>query len=118
MNARLSLLSIILAQFASVAVAGDWTRFRGPNGSGLAPDDKALPTEWSDEKNLQWKAPLPGAGVSSPIVCDDRVFVTCWSGSASGREGGSGGSTLKRHLVCVDRATGKVLWDQAITAKL
>jgi hypothetical protein len=59
--------------------AGDWTRFRGPNGAGVA-EGAAPPTEWSDSQNLKWKVALPGPGVSSPIIVGDKVFVTCWSG--------------------------------------
>jgi outer membrane protein assembly factor BamB len=96
-----------LAQATSSAA--DWPRFRGPNGSGISPDGKSVPTEWSEDKNVKWKTPLPGAGASSPIVTGSRVFVTCWSGS---------GSDMKRHLVCVDRGSGKILWERAVPAKL
>ena len=108
----ISFLSVLVCSLSSAA---DWTRFRGPNGSGIAGDDKPVPTEWSDEKNLKWKTPLPGAGYSSPIVSGDRVFVTCWSGG-NGRGGDQ--SDLKRHLVCIDRATGKILWEKSVAAKL
>ncbi len=118
MNVRL-ILSVLLPGFVSTfSCAADWNRFRGPNGSGISPDNKPVPTEWSDDKNLKWKTPLPGPGASSPIVSGDRVFVTCWSGYATDRERGGDQSELRRHLVCVDRTTGKVLWDQAIAAKL
>lgn len=102
---------------SSFLPAADWRRFRGPNGSGLAPDDQPVPTEWSATKNLKWQTELPGPGSSSPIVVGDRVFVTCWSGYAT--DGGQGGdiSALKRHLICVDRATGKIMWDRDVPAK-
>jgi outer membrane protein assembly factor BamB len=53
----------------------DWPQFRGPNGSAVSPD-KHLPGKWSTEKNVAWKAKLPGYGWSSPIVWGDKVFVT------------------------------------------
>ena len=77
--------------------ADDWARFRGPNGTGVAPAD--TPTQVSATKNLLWKAALPGIGHSSPIVVGDRVFVQ--SSAADGS---------KRMLVCLDAATGKELW--------
>ncbi len=53
----------------------DWPQFRGPNGSATAAD-KQLPGQWSIEKNVAWKAKLPGYGWSSPIVWGDKVFLT------------------------------------------
>lgn len=53
---------------------GDWDRFRGPNGSGLA-KSASLPTEFGPAKNVIWKVTLP-AGYSSPIVSAGHIFVT------------------------------------------
>ncbi len=104
--AALSTLTI-----ACQSTQADWNRFRGPNGSGVA--EGSAPTEWSESKNLSWKAELPGAGVSSPIVVGDRVFVTCYSGYGLPddiREMGN----LARHLVCVNAKSGKKLWQKDI----
>ena len=64
--------------------ADDWARFRGPNGSGVAGDSESLPTTWSPEANLAWKTPLPGPGVSSPIICWWKglcnVLFRLWAG--------------------------------------
>ncbi|HUY93354.1 MAG TPA: PQQ-binding-like beta-propeller repeat protein [Pirellulales bacterium] len=94
--------------------AGDWSRFRGPNGAGVGADGAAAPLEWSDTKNLKWKAALPGPGLSSPIVVGDRVFVTCWSGYGDSRNQEATEQDLKRHLLCLDRQTGKTLWSKTI----
>ena len=88
----------------------DWTRFRGPNGSGVADDHESTPTTWSETENLKWKVPLPGAGVSCPIVVGNRVFVTCYSGYGINQDEPGDVKDLVRHLVCVDRITGKTLW--------
>lgn len=100
------------------ATAADWARFRGPNGSGVSADEAAIPAEWSDSKNLQWKSKLPGPGSSSPIVVGDRVFVTSWSGYADNRGDEGSLDSLQRHLVCLDRKTGKQLWKSTVDAKL
>jgi hypothetical protein len=92
----------------------DWLRFRGPNGSGVAVSAQP-PTSWSDTENVLWKTPLPGPGTSSPIVVGQRVFVTCYSGYGDGSPG-EGLSKLQRHLVCVNRADGRILWSSAIPA--
>jgi outer membrane protein assembly factor BamB len=63
---------------------------------------------------LKWKADLPGPGSSSPIVVGDRVFVTCWSGYGTDRADPGDQANLKRHLVCLDRQTGKTIWSQAV----
>ncbi|NLH97902.1 MAG: PQQ-binding-like beta-propeller repeat protein [Chthonomonadales bacterium] len=91
----------------------NWPRFRGPNGAGLAPRANP-PTQWDDTTNVKWKTALPGPGSSSPVVWGDRVFVTCYSGYGVERPETGQKENLKRHLVCVDRATGKILWDRAV----
>ena len=92
----------------------DWTRFRGPNGSGISEDKESTPTSWSEKENLKWKVPLPGAGVSCPIVVGERVFVTCYSGYGMNQEEPGDVANLVRHLVCVDRGTGKILWQNEV----
>jgi outer membrane protein assembly factor BamB len=52
----------------------DWTGWRGPRGDGTTED--APPVEWSEEKNVRWKVELTGAGLSTPIVSGERVFLT------------------------------------------
>lgn len=96
--------------------AGDWSRFRGPNGSGVSTDDAPVPTEWSSSENLQWKTALPGPGASSPIVVGDRVFVTCYSGYGIERNSPGQIADLVRHLVCVDSKTGEMLWNKSVDA--
>ncbi|MEO2015931.1 MAG: PQQ-binding-like beta-propeller repeat protein [Fuerstiella sp.] len=102
---------------ASVTAA-DWTRFRGPNGSGVSSDGPAPPTTWSDSENVKWKAVLPGPGLSSPIVIGDRVVVTCWSGYAVDAQDLGSLDDLKRNVVCLDRQTGDVLWSHEEPALL
>ena len=101
-----------LAWLAPTAVdaqqSNDWPRFRGPHGTGIS--ETAVPTTWGPDKNIKWKTPMPGAGVSSPIVVGDKVFVTCYSGYGETREDVGEKDDLKRHVVCVDRKSGKQLW--------
>jgi outer membrane protein assembly factor BamB len=113
-------LALFCSPWCSVdtAAAGDWPRFRGPNGSGVSLDAKAPPTTWSDSRNLKWKLELPGPGLSCPIVVGDKVFVTCWTGYAVSRDSRGEMENLARELVCVDRATGKRLWSHSEKAVL
>jgi outer membrane protein assembly factor BamB len=95
--------------------ADDWLRFRGPGGLGLT-RDMDLPLTWSADNNLVWKTALPGPGASSPIVVGNKVFVTCYSGYGVDKENPGDLKNLKRHLLCVDRANGKVLWAREVPA--
>lgn len=108
-----SLLSLfaLISSLSPVAQA-DWNRFRGPNGSGIA--EGAAPTQWSETENLKWKIKLPGAGVSSPIIVGEKVFVTCYSGYGDSRENPGSMKDLKRHLLCINSATGETLWQKDI----
>ncbi|MCC6491976.1 MAG: PQQ-binding-like beta-propeller repeat protein [Pirellulales bacterium] len=70
-----ALLLLLSAIFATTALADDnWSRFRGPNGSGLA-RQSSFPAAWSDD-DYAWKAALPGKGHSSPVAWGDCLFVT------------------------------------------
>jgi outer membrane protein assembly factor BamB len=106
------LAAVTLSTSVQSASGEDWLRFRGPNGSGIS--DARLPTTWSDSENLRWKAQLPGFGSSSPIVVGPRVFVTCYSGYGTGDRGAGRVEMLQRHLVCVARDSGQILWTRTI----
>lgn len=94
---------------ATAAVGADWAQFRGPGGFGITAD-RGFPTEWSADKNVVWRAKLPGPGTSSPVTAGRRVFVTCYSGYALDASKPGNMDDLKRHLVCIDRGSGKLLW--------
>ena len=113
MQSRVAVFALLM--LISSSVQADWMRFRGPNGSGVSDETQATPAEWSSQKNLKWKVALPGPGSSSPIIVGDKVFVTCWSGYGMSRNEPPGDQKdLRRHLICLDRKTGKVLWDRSV----
>jgi outer membrane protein assembly factor BamB len=62
--------------------AQNWPQWRGPSSLGVS-SETDLPTTWSANENIAWRAPLAGLGTSSPIVWADRVFVTSQVGSAA-----------------------------------
>ncbi|MEK7995640.1 MAG: PQQ-binding-like beta-propeller repeat protein, partial [Planctomycetota bacterium] len=95
--------------------AGEWAGFRGPGVRGSSPET-GLVTTWSETENLKWKTPLPGPGSSSPILWGDKVFVTCYSGYGADKDNPGDPSNLKRHLLCINAADGKVLWDKSVPA--
>ena len=59
---------------SSRLAAQEWTRFRGPNGTGVS-EAKGIPTSWT-EKDYNWHIGLPGIGHSSPVLWGERIFLT------------------------------------------
>ena len=95
-------LTVIMSTVLS-GRAENWPSWRGPRGDGSAAD--AAPLRWNGAsgQNVRWKTALPGEGHSSPIVWNDRIFVTaCLPDS------------LERVLICIDRATGNLLWQRTV----
>lgn len=78
----------VVSSLASVADAQEWSRFRGPNGSGIS-DAKTIPVKWTDSE-IRWKAKLPGEGISSPVVWGEKIFVTAAEPDIG-----------QRHLICL-----------------
>ena len=66
---------------------------------------------------MAWHIELPGAGASSPIVNGDRLYLTCYSGYGAQYDQ-SEPNQLLHHLVCVQRSTGKILWDKTVAGNL
>lgn len=81
------------------AAADHWPGWRGPNADGITAE-KQLPVTWSKTENVRWKVPVHGAGVSSPVVWGERIFLT----SSTGR------LNDELHVYCHHRKDGKLLW--------
>jgi outer membrane protein assembly factor BamB len=111
---RTTLICLITLTLAAPAAA-DWPRFRGPTGDGVSPE-KGLPVKWGPDESVVWKVKMPGPGSSSPILHNGRVYVTCYTGHGDGSKGEL--KDLRRHLLCIDAATGKKLWQSTVAAKL
>lgn len=105
MKRRLLVPALLMAL---AGLGADWMQFRGPGGSGTS-TETGLPTSWSSKENIVWRTKLPGPGTSCPIVVGKRVYLTCYTGY--GLEPNKGDmDKLMRHLVCVDRDKGAILW--------
>ncbi len=95
-RARASAIPVFLVLWAfATADANEWSRFRGPNGSGVV-DTEGLPVEFGPDQNVVWKTPLP-PGHSSPILWANRIFLTAVEDG-------------KLLTICLDRSTGEILW--------
>ena len=100
-----------------------WPAFRGQNASGNG-DGQGAVVEWNvaDGRNVRWKTPIPGISVASPIVWGNRIFVTTAvssGGDKTFRTGLYGDvapvNDLSEHtfkIYCLDKASGKILWEQ------
>lgn len=93
---RLSLLVLLVSV---PSFAQEWTRFRGPNGTGEI-ETKGIPATWTD-KDYNWKITLPGIGHSSPVIWGDKVFLMSADAKAA-----------TRYLLCISAADGKTLWQK------
>ncbi len=82
--------------------AQNWPCWRGPNGDGTS-DETNLPVEWGPEKNIIWKSEVPGNGYSSPVIWEDKLFLT--SALVDKNE---------RLLLCFDKNTGEELWRKTV----
>ena len=83
-----------------LAMAENWPEWRGPRRDGTS-TEKNLPLNWSATQNVKWKAELPGPGNSTPIVWENKVFIT------QAVDDGS-----RRLLIAFDRTSGKKLWEK------
>jgi outer membrane protein assembly factor BamB len=121
----LPLTLLTLALCAALPAVADWPTWRGPRATGTQPEGSP-PVEWSEATHVRWKVPLPGAGLASPIVWQDRVFLltaiptsrrvtTPVAVDARRREvfGTLGPETVHRFVVlALDRADGSVVWQR------
>ncbi len=95
-----TILSLLL--FTSAAIASDWTRFRGPNGTGVV-EEGPLPVVFGPGSNVNWETTLP-PGKSSPILTESRIFLTAHDGD-------------QLLTIALDRSTGQEIWRRAAPAR-
>lgn len=103
--------SVRLALFASLSILGstallsnafaeNWPQWRGPKNDGVS-SEKNIATEWSPEKNVLWRSELPGQAGATPVVWNDRIFLTS-----------SEGDDLV--LIAISTKDGSKLWKQKV----
>jgi outer membrane protein assembly factor BamB len=79
------------------ATAQEWTRFRGPNGTGES-EATTVPAVWTDS-DYNWSVKLPGVGHSSPVLWGDKIFLMS-----------ADPESATRFVLCLSAADGKLLW--------
>ena len=88
-------MAVVAAVHAHAIGGSDWSRFRGPNGTGVS-DTTGLPAEFGPDRHVVWKAAVP-EGHSSPVLTATRIFLTAFEGD-------------KLLVLALDRANGREVW--------
>jgi len=101
---RSTVVGLLMVLASGPAGAQEWTRFRGPNGSGIS-DAETIPVQWT-EKDYNWKVELPGVGWGSPVVRGNRLFVM-----AAENDGAT------RSVLCIRSTDGKLLWERKFSSR-
>ena len=108
---------LLTSTMALAAPNVDWTGWRGPGAMAVS-DSRQVPLTWSADQNVAWQTELPGAGGSSPIVAGQHIYLTCYTGYAVPGEPQGDLSNLKRHLLCLNRFDGELIWTREVAATL
>lgn len=106
-----ALLCSIDSTLSQAAENSDWPGFRGLDRQGVA-GQGAVPAE----PEIIWKTALPGPGGSSAAVKGERIYLTCYTGYAVPGESTGDIENLTRHLLCLNRADGKLVWEKKVKA--
>ncbi|TDI14118.1 MAG: hypothetical protein E2P04_01495 [Acidobacteria bacterium] len=126
------LVFVALASLLVLPVAGrstapnradQWPQWRGPTGNGVAAGDP--PLTWSETENVRWKIPLPGKGLSTPVIWGERIFLTTTvpfgeAGQVHGEAphgAHDNAEPMRSHrfvVLAVHRADGRILWQTTV----
>ena len=101
-NKVLAFVSVL--SLSQIASGEDWLQFRGNDHRGISLKSET-PTNLS-KNNIAWKTPLPGRGLSSPIVIENRVFLTASSTADQSR----------LHVICTNKVNGEIEWERQFWA--
>lgn len=98
-NRWIGAFALLVLLTVSPRAQDDWTRFRGPNGTGVSTATN-LPNEFGPEKNVIWKTVVP-PGHSSPVLTRDRIFLTAQDKN-------------RLLVICLNRTDGQILWQREV----
>jgi outer membrane protein assembly factor BamB len=123
-----ALLTGLAASPVLEAFGPSWGQWRGPTGQGIV-EDARVALAWSPTSNVAWSAAIPGRGYSSPVVWNDRIFLTTsvegevvpGAAPAPHKLGGepfvhpdavSGDRKVTLKLLALDARTGAMAWER------
>lgn len=122
---QLALVAVLASSSTAITEeTGNWPQWRGPSASGASHDGDP-PSEWSDSKNIRWKASVPGRGHSTPIIWQNHIFVTSaipigpkLDPKPSGRPGAHDNLPVdSKHefvVMAYSRQQGELLWKKSL----
>ena len=88
---------VLFTLFLSPAAGQEWSRFRGPNGTGES-ETNTIPASWTDNE-LNWRVVLPGIGHSSPVLWGEKIFLLS-----------ADPTSAERYVLCLNAKDGKEIW--------
>ena len=94
---------LLLSAAHLLSADGNWPNYRGPAKDGTVDSSAKLPTQWGEDKNVKWKTAIHGRAWSSPTIWGDQVWLT--TATTDGK---------KLTGICVDKNSGKILYDQLL----
>src|SRR5262245_19160486 len=100
-TSRSAAVALSISLLSSAALSDNWPAWRGADGSGICRETN-LPLRWSTNENVRWHVALPDRGNSTPIVWQERIFITQ-------------AIENRRTLICLSRPTGELLWQAGPT---
>lgn len=123
-------LGLVVSSLSSGLPSGgsDWPQFRGPNGTGTGPAAD-IPMEWSETKNVAWKAAVPGRGWSQPVAIGGTIYLTVALGEGldapigfaagvadprSSKAESAPDVTIEWRVLAFDLATGQERWSASV----
>jgi len=113
---RIFMSALVLSSLLVHTASGseEWTRFRGPNGTGVSGATN-LPVEFGPETNVVWKTALP-PGHSSPVLTEKYVFLTAYARESSGQPDAVPlrAKDYRLLVIALDRRTGAITWQREI----
>lgn len=99
------LLSLVLHPTFATAQSDElkqWATWRGPNNNGVVDGQKVV-SSWSEKENVLWSVEIPGRGHSTPIIVNDRIYLTTSDVAAK-----------TQSVLCYERDGGKLVWNTLV----
>jgi outer membrane protein assembly factor BamB len=99
---------------AALVQAEEWTQFRGSDYGRTSESNVA--ERWVSEM-VAWSTPLPGRGASSPVIFNNRIYLTAYTGYGIDRKAPGDPANLVRHVLCIEAEHGNIVWRKAVPAE-
>jgi outer membrane protein assembly factor BamB len=113
---RITFITILFSLIISLCHSNDnWPQFRGSNGLAVS-EATDLPIEWGTDQNVKWKTKIPGKGWSSPIIWEEKVFITSAGRADDKPETHDSNNRIypehdyKFEIYCLNKNTGEIIW--------